>query len=98
MLVMEGRVNNGAAERPVSGVIQAPFAIPYDAMLPALVEVSNLIVSVALSATHVRYNAVRMEPTWMLIGHAAGVAAAMVVSASPQPVVPPMPLPLLPGC
>ena len=30
-----------------------------------------------VSATHVRYNAVRMEPTWMILGHAAGVAATM---------------------
>jgi len=35
---------------------------------------------VALSATHIRYNAIRMEPTWMILGQAAGVAAAMVAA------------------
>jgi hypothetical protein len=39
--------------------------------------VCNMIAPVAVSATHVRYNAVRMEPTWMILGHAAGVAATM---------------------
>ena len=29
--------------------------------------------------SHVRQNAVRMEPTWMIMGHASGVAAAMSV-------------------
>ena len=29
----------------------------------------------------VRYNAVRMEPTWMILGHAAGVAAQMTQQA-----------------
>ena len=40
---------------------------------------SNLLVPVAVSATHVRYNAIRMAPAWMILGHAAGAAAAQVV-------------------
>ena len=32
--------------------------------------------------SHVRQNAVRMEPTWMIMGHASGVAAAMAVRGS----------------
>eukprot|EP00750_Incisomonas_marina_P003103 INCI12846.1.p1 GENE.INCI12846.1~~INCI12846.1.p1 ORF type:complete len:149 (-),score=26.56 INCI12846.1:506-952(-) len=57
----------------------APFVIPYDAMLPRIEEASNILAPVAVSASHVRYNAIRMEPTWMILGHAAGAAAALAL-------------------
>lgn len=52
-----------------------PFQIPYGVMVPK--EVDNLLVPVAVSATHVGFSALRLEPTWTALGHAAGVAAAM---------------------
>ncbi len=55
-----------------------PFQIPYGVMVPRKVE--NLLVPVALSATHVGYSALRLEPTWTAIGHAAGLAAHLAVS------------------
>eukprot|EP00937_MAST-01D_sp_MAST-1D-sp2_P007326 g7326.t1 len=58
-----------------------PFEMPYDSMLPKAAQATNLLGPVAVSATHVRYNAVRMEPTWMILGHAAGTAAAMAAKA-----------------
>jgi hypothetical protein len=54
-----------------------PFQIPYRALVPRAAEATNLLVPVALSASHVGFNAVRLEPTWMTIGESAGVAAAM---------------------
>lgn len=57
-----------------------PFTMPFDTMVPKASEVSNLLVPVAISSTHVRYNAVRMEPTWMILGHAAGAAAAQMLA------------------
>ena len=66
------------SESPACGVcMKSPFHMPFDAMLPKRSEVSNILAPVAISATHVRYNAVRMEPTWMILGHAAGAAAAL---------------------
>ena len=41
------------------------------------VEAENLLVPVCLSATHVALSSVRVEPTWMMLGQSAGVAAAM---------------------
>jgi len=35
-----------------------------------------LLVPVALSATHIAFFAIRMDPTWTVLGQAAGVTAA----------------------
>jgi hypothetical protein len=53
-----------------------PYAIPYRCLTPRREDADDLLVPVALSASHVAYASVRMEPTWMLLGHAAGLAAA----------------------
>jgi len=54
-----------------------PFMIPYRVMLPK--GVSNLLVPVAISASHVGYSALRLEPTWSALGHAAGLAAHLAI-------------------
>ena len=53
------------------------YHVPYRAITPASAECSNLLVPVALSATHVAYSSIRVEPTWMAIGQSAGIAAAL---------------------
>ncbi|WP_040769093.1 FAD-dependent oxidoreductase, partial [Novipirellula maiorica] len=54
-----------------------PYHIPYRAILPMPSECSNLLVPVALSCTHVAISSIRVEPTWMILGQSAGIAAAM---------------------
>ncbi len=54
-----------------------PYHIPYRAILPKAAECQNLLVPVALSCTHVGYSSIRVEPTWMILGQSAGVAAAL---------------------
>lgn len=53
------------------------FQVPYGAIVPK--NVDGLLVPVALSATHVAFSAVRMDPTWMVTGQAAGIAAALSI-------------------
>ena len=60
--------------------MNTPFEMPYDVIIPSVSDVHNLLVPVAVSASHVRFNAIRMEPAWMILGHAAGTAAALTVN------------------
>lgn len=51
--------------------------IPYRSILPKPEEATNLLVPVALSCTHVAISSIRVEPTWMILGQSAGIAAAL---------------------
>jgi hypothetical protein len=55
----------------------AAYQVPFRAIVPKSGECTNLLVPVALSATHVAYSSIRVEPTWMTIGQSAGIAAAL---------------------
>jgi len=66
--VLEGGIGN---------VRVKPFEIPYRSLLPKSTEVENLLVPVALSASHVAFSSIRVEPVWMILGQACGTAAAL---------------------
>ena len=57
-----------------------PYEIPYGAITPVQSECDNLLVTVCLSATHTIYGSLRMEPTYMICGQAAGVASSLAIS------------------
>lgn len=57
---------------------KGPYPISYRAMVAKQGEADNLIVPVALSATHIAYGSIRMEPVFMTLGQSAGAAAALL--------------------
>lgn len=69
--------NEGNVQVPVT----VPFGVPYRAIVPRRGECDNLLVVSAISASHVAFASVRMEPVFMMVGEAAGCAAAQTVTA-----------------
>jgi len=63
--------------------ITRPYEIPYRIMIPE--KIDGLIVPVAASTTHVAFSSIRMEPTWMSLGQAAGVAAHLAIQNNIEP-------------
>jgi hypothetical protein len=57
-----------------------PYPVSYRALVPRAVECSNLLVPVCLSASHISYGSIRMEPVFMVLGQSAATAAALAIT------------------
>ena len=57
----------------------APYGIDYGAIVPKRAECGNLFVPVCLSASHMAFGSIRMEPVFFALGQVAGTAAAMAI-------------------
>ncbi|MGV3502592.1 MAG: FAD-dependent oxidoreductase [Adhaeribacter sp.] len=55
------------------------YPISYLSIVPAKNECTNLVVPICLSASHVAFSSIRMEPVYMVLGQSAGTAAALSI-------------------
>jgi len=65
------------------GVMYAPYQVPYGTLVPK--DVRNLLAPVPVSATHVGFCALRLEPIWAELGQAAGHAAHLALAQGETP-------------
>ncbi len=70
--------NEGDVEIPVT----KPYGIDYGAIVPKKAECTNLFVPVCLSASHIAFGSIRMEPVFFALGQSAGAAAALAIDAN----------------
>ncbi|MDF9833468.1 hypothetical protein M2103_001692 [Ereboglobus sp. PH5-5] len=56
-----------------------PYPVGYRSIVPRESECSNLIVPVCMSASHIAYGSIRMEPVFMVFGQSAATAAALAI-------------------
>jgi hypothetical protein len=56
-----------------------PYPISYRSLVPKASECGNLLVPVCLSATHIAYGSIRMEPVFMVLAQSAAVAAVTAI-------------------
>ena len=68
--------NEGDVEVGVAG----PYPVAYRAIVPRRGEVTNLLVPVALAASHIAYGSIRMEPVFMILGQSAATAAGLALA------------------
>ena len=55
----------------------AVYTVPYGVIVPK--EVDNLLLPVPVSGSHIGFSTLRMEPCWMAMGQAAGIASALAI-------------------
>lgn len=75
----EGFVQN---EGDIGVKAPKPYSIAYQSIVPRKQECQNLLVPVCLSASHIAYGSVRMEPVFMILGESAATAAALAIDGN----------------
>ena len=58
-----------------------PYRIAYGAITPKKAQCENLLVPVAVSASHIAFGSIRMEPVFMVLGHSSAAAASLALDS-----------------
>ena len=58
-----------------------PYPVSYRSIRPKASECTNLLVPVCLSASHISYGSIRMEPVFMAMGQSAASAAILAIES-----------------
>jgi hypothetical protein len=75
-VVVDGMVKN-EGDVQIGGF--PPYPISYRSLVPKAGECRNLLVPVCLSASHIAYGSIRMEPVFMELGQSSAIAATMAI-------------------
>ena len=69
-------------EGNVEATVYKPFPISYRSIIPKKSECTNLLVPVCLSASHIAFASIRMEPVFMILGQSAATAASIAIKSN----------------
>ena len=73
---VNGYVKN---EGNVESHVPSPYPVSYRSIIPKKEECDNLLVPVCLSASHIAYGSIRMEPVFMVLAQSSAIAAALAI-------------------
>lgn len=77
-VVVAGGLKN---EGDVQIGVPQPFGVSYRSIVPYESQCANLLVPVCLSASHIAYGSIRMEPVFMILAQSAATAAHLAIAA-----------------
>lgn len=66
-------------EGNVEARVPSPFPVSYRSIIPKRDEIQNLFVPVCLSASHIAFGSIRMEPVFMILGQSSAIAATLSI-------------------
>ena len=62
-----------------------PYSVSYGSLVPLKRECVNMLVPVCVSASHIAFGSIRMEPVFMMLGQSAAAAASLCIDRGVDP-------------